>query len=165
MVGFNSFIYVAPILISSPLMRVGLHHSLKYSFSLLTERDPTFLYEQTQIRTVCCRLISRNISKNQTYRDSKSVAVRDFIVYDGLNVDGFQLEVNGNIDKPGHNHIKQNIQREPRTVRQYMIFQFLLLDKNKQNIWLVKLQSEILVVTVSRGRNLSWWVQSNAVWK
>lgn len=44
----------------------------------------------------------RNISKNQTYHDSKSVAVRDFIVYDGLNVNGFQLKVNGNIDKPGH---------------------------------------------------------------
>lgn len=41
-------------------------------------------------------------SNNQTYSDSKSVAVRDFIVDDGLNVDGFQLEVNGNIYKPGH---------------------------------------------------------------
>lgn len=40
-------------------------------------------------------------SKNETYRDGKSVAVGDLIVYDGLNVDGFQLEVNGNVDKPG----------------------------------------------------------------
>lgn len=67
-----------------------------------TEGDPTFLCEQAQIRTAHCGFISRNISKSQTYSDSKSVAVRDLIVYDGLNVDGFQLEVNGNVDKPGH---------------------------------------------------------------
>lgn len=38
-------------------------------------------------------------------------------------------------------------------------------QNKKQNIWLVKLEGEILVVTVSRGRNLSWWVQSNTICK
>lgn len=38
-------------------------------------------------------------------------------------------------------------------------------QNKKQNIWLVKLEGEILVVTVSRGRNLSWWIQSNTICK
>lgn len=42
----------------------------------------------------------------------------------------------------------------------------LMFKKNKQNIiWLVKLESEILVVTVSKGRAVSWWIQSNTIWK
>lgn len=39
------------------------------------------------------------------HRDSKGVAVRDFIVYNGLNVDGLQLEVYCNIDEPGEKYI------------------------------------------------------------
>lgn len=42
----------------------------------------------------------KNILKKITHCDRKSVAVRDFVVYNGLNVDGFQLEVNCNIDQP-----------------------------------------------------------------
>lgn len=42
-----------------------------------------------------------SILEETAHRDSKSVAVRDFIVYDGLNVDGLQLKVNCDIDQPG----------------------------------------------------------------
>lgn len=43
------------------------------------------------------------------HRDSKSVAVRDFIVYNGLNVDGLQLEVYCNIDEPGDKYIYRQV--------------------------------------------------------
>lgn len=47
-----------------------------------------------------------NTLEEIAHRDSKSVAVRYFIVYNGLNVDGLQLEVNCNIDQPGDKYIR-----------------------------------------------------------
>lgn len=46
-------------------------------------------------------LIQIEIIKETVYRNSKGVAVWDFIVYNGLNVDGLQLEVDCYIDQPG----------------------------------------------------------------
>lgn len=49
------------------------------------------------------------------HRDGKGVAVWDFIVYNGLNVDGLQPEVDCYIDQPGetqriqHARLKCNI--------------------------------------------------------
>lgn len=34
------------------------------------------------------------------HHDNKGVAIRDFIVQNGLNVDGLQLEFNRNVDEP-----------------------------------------------------------------
>lgn len=60
--------------------------------------------ESIQISVYTVRDVGVHLEK--TYReiahcDRKSVAVRDFVVYNGLNVDGLQLEVNCNIDQSG----------------------------------------------------------------
>lgn len=46
-------------------------------------------------------LAKRKTLKEMAHCDGKSVAVRDFVVYNGLNVDGLQLEINCNIDQSG----------------------------------------------------------------
>lgn len=53
------------------------------------------------------------------HRDSKGVAVWDFIVYDGLNVDGLQLEVNGYVDQPGEEaeRLVESLMRRGGTVK------------------------------------------------
>lgn len=40
------------------------------------------------------------IKRQPAHSDSEGVAVGDFIVYDRLDVDGLQLEVNGDVDQP-----------------------------------------------------------------
>lgn len=54
------------------------------------------------LSTPCC---DAGITEEIVHRDSKGVAVRDFIVYNGLNVDGLQLEVNSYVDQPGHKNV------------------------------------------------------------
>ena len=43
------------------------------------------------------------------HRDGEGVAVGDLIVYDGLDVDGLQLEVNSHIDQPGDTQREFNV--------------------------------------------------------
>lgn len=42
-----------------------------------------------------------------SHRDSKGVAVGNFIVYNGLNVDSLQLEINCYIDQPADRSMKK----------------------------------------------------------
>ena len=61
------------------------------------------------LRRPCCDaarvFIQTGIREEIVHRDSKGVAVRDFIVQDSLNVDGLQLEVNRYVDQPGHKYV------------------------------------------------------------
>lgn len=47
-------------------------------------------------------------AEDRVHRDSKGVAVGDFIVDNGLNVDGLQLEVNGHVNQPGDKEMTQS---------------------------------------------------------
>lgn len=48
-------------------------------------------------------------AEERVHRDSEGVAVGDFIVDNGLNVDGLQLEVDGHINQPGDTEMTQRI--------------------------------------------------------
>lgn len=57
-------------------------------------------------------------TEEMAHCDSKGVAVGDFIVYNGLNVDGLQLEVNCHIYQPGDKYKRETkrIQRDQLTL-------------------------------------------------
>lgn len=68
--------------------------------------------------------------------DSKGVAVWDFIVYNGLNVDGLQLEVNGDIDQPGEERDMLRIQcAEFTSQRKVMPFNTKTHKQTESNLW------------------------------
>lgn len=48
----------------------------------------------------------KHSSHRHSHRDREGVAVWDLVVYDGLDVNGLQLELDGDVDKPCSERMK-----------------------------------------------------------